>query len=150
MGCGYVFLTLTSPVSFSFSIRLSTFSFGPAHKRRNSGHSSSGSFLRYTERQRKTADHILIQTKTYLNLTRKGASYEANTPKVNTRLIFLTGSTFLRQHGQLELLRTMSTLCNKLWQCNCLTICPISKAPWTEINHEQLWELQAFKLNYNI
>lgn len=42
-------LTFTSPVSFSFKTRLKTFSLGPAHKRRQRGHSSSDSLRMYTE-----------------------------------------------------------------------------------------------------
>lgn len=41
-------LTFTSPVSFSFRTKLSTFSLGPASSRSRRGCSSSASFLRYT------------------------------------------------------------------------------------------------------
>lgn len=42
--------TLTSPVSFSFSTRLKTFSLGPAHKRRRRGRSSSDSLRMHTKK----------------------------------------------------------------------------------------------------
>lgn len=62
---------------------------------------------------RKTDDLNEFQTKTKLNSTSNGLTYEANTTNVNTSLILLTGSLLLRQHGQLELLTiTMSAQCN--------------------------------------